>query len=89
MTNSCNPGDVVAIDFPGVSGIKRRPIVVLSSPVYHALRPEMVVGLITIRRTDLGPTDYTFQDPQPFIVGMHSGKLELPDGVPKLELGNQ
>lgn len=89
MTKLCNPGDVVVIDFPGVSGIKRRPTVVVSSPVYHALRPDIVVGLITSRRTDLGPTDYyTLQDPKPSILGMHSGKLELPDGVPKLEPGN-
>lgn len=62
MTNLCNPGDVVVIDFPGVSGIKRRPTVVVSSPVYHALRPDTVVGLITSQRTDLGATDYTLQD---------------------------
>ena len=42
-----NPGDVVAIDFPGVSGVKRRPTVIVSSPVYQAARPDVVVGLIT------------------------------------------
>jgi mRNA-degrading endonuclease toxin of MazEF toxin-antitoxin module len=29
------PGDVVVVDFPGVTGIKRRPAVVVSSDVYH------------------------------------------------------
>lgn len=57
------PGDVVAIDFPGVSGIKRRPAVVLSSAIYHASRPDVVVGLITSQTTTaLGPTDYVLQD---------------------------
>lgn len=31
-------GDVVAVDFPGVNGIKRRPAVVLSSMTYHKNR---------------------------------------------------
>jgi mRNA interferase MazF len=56
-----NPGDVVVIDFPGVTGVKRRPTVV-SSPVYHASRPDLVVGLITSHATALGPTDYALQD---------------------------
>ena len=86
MTNLCNPGDVVVIDFPGVSGIKRRPAVVVSSPVYHALRPDIVVALITSQRTDLGPTDYTLQighwraceSPQPFVVfSLHCLPLAL------------
>ena len=58
-----NPGDVVAVDFPGVTGVKRRPAVVLSSAVYHASRPDVVVGLITSQTTTaLGPTDYVLQD---------------------------
>lgn len=57
-----NPGDVVAIDFPGVTGVKRRPTVVVSSPVYHAARPDVVVGLITSQTTAIGPTDYVLQD---------------------------
>src|SRR4051812_15144256 len=51
-------GDVVVIDFPGVTGVKRRPTVVVSSAVYHASRPDVVVGLITSQTTALGPTDY-------------------------------
>jgi mRNA interferase MazF len=42
-----NPGDLVNLDFPGVTGMKRRPAVVLSSATYHALRPDIIVGLIT------------------------------------------
>jgi mRNA interferase MazF len=57
-----NPGDVVVIDFPGVTSIKRRPAVVISSPVYHVARPDVVVGLITSQTTGLGPTDYVLQD---------------------------
>ena len=57
-----NPGDVVVIDFPGVIGIKRRPTVVVSSPVYHTSRPDIVVGLITSQTVALGPTDYMLQD---------------------------
>ena len=57
-----NPGDVVVIDFPGVTGVKRRPTVVVSSAIYHASRPDVVVGLITSQNFALGPTDYPLQD---------------------------
>ncbi len=30
-----------------VTGVKRRPAVVMSSAAYHATRPDMIVGLIT------------------------------------------
>lgn len=59
---SFNPGDVVTVDFPGVTGIKRRPAVVLSSETYHSNRPDVVVGLITSQTKGLGITDYTLQD---------------------------
>ncbi|MGO8750950.1 MAG: type II toxin-antitoxin system PemK/MazF family toxin [Thermoguttaceae bacterium] len=55
-------GGVVTIDFPGVTGIKRRLAVVLSSALYHAARPDLVVGLITSRSVPAGPTDYALQD---------------------------
>ncbi|WP_460204248.1 type II toxin-antitoxin system PemK/MazF family toxin [Scytonema sp. NUACC21] len=58
-----NPGDVVAVDFPGVSGIKRRPAVVLSSETYHTSRPDIIVGLITSQTTAaLSSTDCALQD---------------------------
>lgn len=59
---SFNPGDFVTVDFPGVTGIKRRPAVVLSSKTYHSNRPDVVVGLITSQTKGLGVTDYTLQD---------------------------
>lgn len=57
-----NPGDIVTVDFPGVTGIKRRPAVVLSSAAYHASRPDTIVGLITTQTTALGATDHILQD---------------------------
>ena len=59
---SFNPGDIITVDFPGVTGIKRRPAVVLSSATYHANRPDVIVGLITTQTTMLGITDYVLQD---------------------------
>ncbi len=59
---SCNPGNVVTVDFPGVTGVKRRPAVVLSSNDYHAIRPDVIVGLITSQTKRLGITDYVLQD---------------------------
>ena len=57
-----DPGDVFVLDFPGVMGVKRRPTVVISSPAYHASRPDLIVGLITSQNVALGPTDYALQD---------------------------
>ena len=57
-----DPGDVVVLDFPGVMEVKRRPTVVISSSVYHASRPDVVVGLITGQTVAPGPTDYVLQD---------------------------
>lgn len=48
-----NPGDIVTADFPGVTGVKRRPVVVLSSTTYHAIRPDVIVGLITTQTATL------------------------------------
>ncbi len=57
------PGDVVLLDFPGVTGVKRRPSIVLSSDTYHKNRPDIIVGLITSQtRAAVGPTDYLVQD---------------------------
>jgi mRNA interferase MazF len=58
-----SPGDIVTIDFPGVTGVKRRPAVVLSSEVYHKSRPDIVVGLITSHiAATMGPTDCSLED---------------------------
>ena len=57
-----NPGDVMMLDFPGVIGVKRRPAVVVSSSLYHASQPDVIVGLVTSRTTALGAMDYVLQD---------------------------
>ncbi|MBW4591753.1 MAG: type II toxin-antitoxin system PemK/MazF family toxin [Brasilonema angustatum HA4187-MV1] len=57
-----SPGDLVTVDFPGVTGVKRRPAVILSSETYHSLRPDVIVGLITTQTKVLGITDYALQD---------------------------
>jgi mRNA interferase MazF len=57
-----NPGDLVSVDFPGVTGVKRRPAIILSSATYHAIRPDIIVGLITSQTKGLGTTDYVLQD---------------------------
>jgi mRNA interferase MazF len=53
---------VVVLDFPGVTGVKRRPAVVLSSDTYHAARPDVIVALVTSQTTAVGVTDYVLQD---------------------------
>lgn len=56
-------GDVIVLNFPGVTGVKRRPAVVLSSAAYHSSRPDVIVGLITSRQAaDLSGTDYALLD---------------------------
>ena len=56
-------GEVVVVDFPGATGIKRRPAVVLSSDPYHSSRPDVILGLITSQVTgSIGPTDYALVD---------------------------
>jgi mRNA interferase MazF len=57
-----NPGDLVSVDFPGVTGVKPRPAVILSSSTYHSIRPDIIVGLITSQAKRLGATDYILQD---------------------------
>lgn len=56
------PGDVVLVDFVGATGVKRRPAVV-SSDLYHASRPDLIVCLLTTQiPVTLEPTDYALQD---------------------------
>ena len=57
-----NPGDVVVIDFPSVTEVKRRPTVIVSSVIYHTSRPDVIVGLLTSQSVALAPTDYMLQD---------------------------
>ena len=57
------PGDVVLADFVGAKGVKRRPAVVLSTDLYHAHHPDVLLSVLT---SQLGgattPTDYVLQD---------------------------
>jgi mRNA interferase MazF len=56
-------GDVIWIEFPGVVQTKRRPAVIISSATYHAIRPDVIVGLVTSQTAKANsPTDYLIQD---------------------------
>jgi len=56
-------GDVVTVDFAGAMGMKRRPAVVISSPLYHAHRPDVILAIVTSQTNiPLTPTDYLLQD---------------------------
>lgn len=57
------PGDVVIVNFPGASGIKRRLAVVLSTDIYHTHRPDVIVDLLTTNiEAATAPTDYVLKD---------------------------
>lgn len=58
-----SPADIVVIPFPGAEGFKRRPAVVVSTRLYHAHRPDVVVGLLTTNvSAATAPTDYVLED---------------------------
>ncbi|GAB4581399.1 MAG: hypothetical protein Fur0022_41460 [Anaerolineales bacterium] len=57
------PGDIVTVDFPGATGIKRRPTVVVSSITYHQHRPAVILGVITSQIQKINaPSDYILKD---------------------------
>lgn len=60
---SVKPADFVMADLPGVTGVKRRPAVVLSTRDYHTFHRDVILGAIT---TNLAvattPTDYVIAD---------------------------
>src|SRR5947209_8429123 len=57
------PGDVVLAPFPGVQGVKERPALVVSSSLYHSIRPDVVLALLTTNLTAAAlPTDYVLID---------------------------
>jgi mRNA interferase MazF len=63
MSMSLRPGDIVVIEFPGANEVKSRPSVVVSTSLYQAHRPDIVVGLLTTRlHAAVAPTDYVLQD---------------------------
>ena len=51
------------MNFPGVTGTKRRPAVIVSSEVYHRERPDVILGIIT-SKIDFATasSDYLLQD---------------------------
>jgi mRNA interferase MazF len=56
-------GDLVTVDFVGATGTKRRPAVVLSSDIYHAHRPDVVLGVLTTNLSAArASTDHILQD---------------------------
>lgn len=58
-----DPGDVVTVDFAGATGVKRRPAVVVSSDLYHAHRPDLILAVLTTQITSATtPLDYLLQD---------------------------
>lgn len=58
-----NPGDVVLIEFPGARERKYRPVVVISTDLYHHNRPDIIVSEITSQiRKATAPTDYVLKD---------------------------
>jgi mRNA interferase MazF len=57
------PGDVIVADFPGITGIKRRPALVVSTGAYHLARPDVVLGLLTGQvAAATSPTDCSLKD---------------------------
>jgi len=60
---SVKPADVVIADFPGVTGVKRRPAVVLSTIDYHAFHRDVILGAITTNlAASTTPTDHLIVD---------------------------
>src|SRR5687767_4478262 len=58
-----SPGDVVIVSFQGAVAVKARPVVVVSSDLYHQARPDCIVALLTTNlRAATFPTDYLLQD---------------------------
>lgn len=49
---------MVRFVFADERGSKRRPVVVLSAPAYHAARTELIVAALTSNVTRLLPGDY-------------------------------
>ncbi len=58
-TLTVHPGDVIVADFPGITGVKRRLALVISSDTYHTVRPDVILGLLTGQvAAATSPTDY-------------------------------
>jgi mRNA interferase MazF len=57
------PGDVVSSLFQGAVSRKKRPAVVISTDLYHAHHPDVILALVTRQLADATtPTDYVLLD---------------------------
>jgi mRNA interferase MazF len=60
------PGSVIIVNFPGATGIKRRPAIVVSTAIYHAERPDLILAPVTTQvakasaKTDCILQDWSF-----------------------------
>jgi mRNA interferase MazF len=71
------PGDVVIIYHSGVQTSKYRPNVVVSSDMYHATRPDVILATITTRIPAVPePLDYVLLDWQ--AAGLHYASMFRP-----------
>ena len=56
-------GSVVIVNFPGATGIKRRPAIVVSTALYHTERPDVILAAVTTQTAKArAKTDYILQD---------------------------
>ena len=61
--DSLKSADVIIADFPGVTGVKRRPAVVLSTVDYHTTVRDVILGAVTTNLTiATTPTDHLIAD---------------------------
>jgi len=57
------PGSVVVVNFPGATGIKRRPAIIVSTDLYHSERPDVILAVVTTQTAkSKAKTDYILQD---------------------------
>lgn len=58
-----SPGSVVNVVFHGAQQSKRRPALVVSTDIYHAARPDVIVAILTTNvASATAATDYVLQD---------------------------
>ncbi len=56
-------GEVVTVDFPGITGIKGRPALIVSTNFYHSVRSDVIIGILTSQIQDASTeTDYVLKN---------------------------
>ncbi len=64
------PGDGVVAEFVGAKETKVRPLVIISTQLFHQHHPDLIVGLLTTQlKAANTPTDYILKDWQ--AAGLH------------------